>query len=99
MSQNSEKQIIRAIFSGNPAVIKPIPIQATAVDSSENLDSVEAQSHAISLLRLFSHCSNMTIYFKLMKNFNSTRVIRKLNVTEFWREQAQCSAAPLNKLA
>jgi hypothetical protein len=40
MSQNSAKQVIRAIFFGNPAVIEPISPQAMAVGTAENLEAL-----------------------------------------------------------
>jgi hAT family C-terminal dimerisation region len=104
MNQNSGKQVIRAIFTGNLAVIEQTPAQSMEVESLEDIDPVEALISA----QFSCQQSSSTVHplqqlddvFQAYEKFPfDKRTVGKLNITEFWREQAQSSAAPLNMLA
>lgn len=102
MKQSAAKQVIRAIFFGNLQAVEPA--QFVENDSDEELDPLQVllSSHFSSQQSSSAHqpLQQLDDQFRVYEDFNfEKRTIGKLDVTTFWREQAQSPAAPLSKLA
>jgi hAT family C-terminal dimerisation region len=102
ISQNSAKQVIRAIFMKN-AEHNESSFQVEENETSEILNPVQAliSSHFSSQDSAASMpLQEIDSQLKLYEEFKFDKAsIGKLDVVSFWREQFHSASAPLNKLA
>lgn len=104
MNQNSAKQVIRAIFLGSSLVAEPQSTHMVDVNSDIQQDPLQAflASHFTSQQQSSSSQPKQQLD-ELFRSYEELKfdgqTIAKLDVTEFWRKQAQEPTAPLFKLA